>query len=132
MDGEITGSDYTELKQKINSKITSLRLKSNELKHKNDNFYNELLKGIDILSSLGNIYDASDIEGRQRIIGSIFPRNFIFEENKVRTDEINEVVRWIIKSTRALQQKNSGQLLKNSKLSALVAGARFELTTFGL
>ena len=41
------------------------------------------------LESIGYQYNASDIEGKRRIIGSIFPKKFQFENKKVRTADLN-------------------------------------------
>ena len=129
LDGQITGSDYTELKQKLVSVIISLNLKEKELKQNKDNFSEDLSKGIDMISNIGNIYDASDLEGRQRIIGSIFPRKFIFEENRVRTEGINEVVRWVMKSSKAFLKTTKRRQRSISKSSPLVNPVGFEPTT---
>ncbi len=132
IDEQIGANDYTHLNSIVKNSISNLHDKMHEIKSLNEHFSANLLKGLEVVSNLQNIYEKADIIGRRRIIGSTFPRKFVFEEKKVRTNEMNEVVRWMIKSNRTLQQKNSGQLSKNSKLSALVAGTRFELMTFGL
>ena len=41
------------------------------------------------LESIEYQNNESDIEGKRRIIGSIFPKKFQFENKKVRTADIN-------------------------------------------
>ena len=75
----LTPSVSTVLKIMIAKELTSLTLRVEALKRVNDNFVNDLSSGIEAVLSIHNIYDKSDIEGKQRVIGSIFQRKFIFE-----------------------------------------------------
>jgi len=123
---EIGTNDYTHLGSIVNNIISGLQQRKLEIQSQNQHLSTDLLKGLDLVYNLQNIYEKANIIGKRRVIGSTFPRKFVFEENKVRTNEMNDVVRWIIKSNRKLQQKNSGQLSRNSQLSALVAPCGIE------
>ena len=126
LDGQITGSAYTDLKKMIDKDLISLTIRADELKRVKNNFVNDLSSGIEAVFSIHNIYNKSDIEGKQRVIGSIFPRKFIFEENKVRTEDINEVVRWVMSSGKALLKTKKRQPKSIFQLSPLVNPAGFE------
>ena len=126
LDGEITGSDYSQMKHKVEDDISKLKLDHAESGSKNENFMKDLLLGIDNVSNLCNIYCNSDIEGKRRVVGSIFPRKFVFEKNKVRTNEINEVIRWMISNNRGYQRLRNEKKVKNLENSTLVAPSGIE------
>ena len=69
------------------------------------------------------------MEGKMKIIGSTFPRNFIFEKNKVRTDNMNEVLLWIMKNNKAFRETKTGQSIKNNEVSSMVGNEGFEPPT---
>lgn len=129
LDGHITGRAYTDLKKVVDEDLFRLTQIEQELKQMKNNFTIDLSKGIDAVFNIRNIYDRSDIEGKQRVIGSIFPRKFVFEENKVRTEDINEVVRWVMNSGKALLKTKKGQPKSKFQLSPLVNPAGFEPAT---
>ena len=121
LDGKIDGSDYSMLKHRVENELIRLDIRSKELKTTKANLTHDLTKGIDVMANLHNLYDNSNIEGKQRIIGSTFPRNFIFEENKVRTEDMNEAARWIMSGSKALRKNEKGENIDLSMLSPLVA-----------
>lgn len=96
---------------RVENELIRLIIRSKELKTTKANQTYDLTKGINVMTNLHNLYDNSNIEGKQRIIGSTFPRNFIFEENKVRTEQINEAVRWITSIGKALRKNVKGKTL---------------------
>ena len=60
-------------------------LKSNDKKQVIEIYQSALTK----LEYIEYQYNESDIEGKRRIIGSIFPKKFQFENKKVRTADLN-------------------------------------------
>ena len=80
----------------------------------------------DNVSNLYNIYSNSDMEGKRRVIISIYPRKFVFEKNKVQTNDINEVIRWMISNKRGCQRLRNGRKVKKLENSILVAPSGIE------
>lgn len=70
------------------------------------------------------------MEGKQKIIGSIFPRKFVFDKNKVRTDEINEVLLWIMNNGMAFGKIKTGHSINNDEVSSMVENSGIETLTF--
>ena len=120
LDGDITGDAYSKLSKKTNNEIAKIKLQQGELKQSKKEFNKALLNGVNVIMNIRDLYLESDITDKQRLIGSIFPRKFKFEENKVRTDQINEVVKWVMKNSKGLDNNEKGQQRSNSKLSCLV------------
>ncbi len=54
----------------------------------------------------------SDIDGKRRIIGSIFPKKIRFENKKVRTADVNPILLKIASVNGASRSKKNGTSLK--------------------
>ena len=66
----------------------------------------------DTFPYLPEFYEKSSIDGKQRLIDSIFTENLIFKNKKVRTTRVNEAVSLITsinRSYRRLQKEKPGQ-----------------------
>ena len=87
-----------------------------------ENYEKALLK----LETIENQYYESDIEGKRKIIGSIFPKKFQFENNKVRTDDINPLFLKISSINSASQGIKKGTNSKKLNLSRMVNKKRFK------
>ncbi|MDA1085054.1 MAG: hypothetical protein O2810_05945 [Bacteroidetes bacterium] len=71
--------------------------------------YKNGLKG---LESIENQYIKSDLDNKRRLIGSIFPENFQFENKKVRTADINPILDKIAHFNRVNKNNKKGINLK--------------------
>ena len=67
-----------------------------------------------------------NLMNKQYIISSIFRRKFIFDENGVRTEEMNEVICWDNSSSKAFEYIKKGQPRSKTELSRLVIPPGFE------
>ena len=72
------------------------------------------------LESIGYQYNASDIEGKRRIIGSIFPKKFQFENKKVRTADLNPLFIKISSINSLSQRTKKKTNSKKLNLSVMV------------
>ena len=88
-----------------------LAWKKNSWRKKQEVFqlYKNGLKG---LESIENQYIKSDLDNKRRVIGSIFPENFQFENKKVRTADINPILHKIAHFNRVNQKNKKGINLK--------------------
>ena len=120
MDGKILAEDYSRLNQKISRDLSNLQHMVEGITQSNDDLNKALVNSIQTITSLKMIYEKANLEGKQKIIGSIFPRKFVFDKNKVRTNEINEVVGWFISGSKALQEMKKGQPSDKTQLSRVV------------
>ena len=118
INGDITSEDFNQIKRRYQTKLDAEESRLKELF--NDAQNKKLQQGIEKILNLKNLYENSDLQGKDQIIGSIFPRKFVFSENKVQTDEINEVIRWMIKNNKVFRRNKKGQQLKAESLSRLV------------
>ncbi len=70
-------------------------------------------------SNLGNFYKRADFEGKQQIIGSIFPDKLLFEEKKYRTNAVNEAIQLMCSIDKALYGSENKKVGKIADLSTL-------------
>ena len=91
IDGDLSKEEYQKAKMRCQNLIDELREKEKQLEKKQEVFqlYKNGLKG---LESIENQYIKSDLENKRRLIGSIFPEKFQFENKKVRTADINPIL----------------------------------------
>jgi hypothetical protein len=79
--------------------------------------YKNGLKG---LESIENQYIKSDLDNKRRLIGSIFPENFQFENKKVRTTDINPILDKIAQFNRVNRKNKKRDKSKKEDLSRCV------------
>jgi site-specific DNA recombinase len=128
IEGNIDKSEYKIAKERYDKIHQELKLNEVELDDKKrviEIYENVLIK----LESIQYQYNESDIEGKRKIIGSIFPKKFQFENKKVRTTDLNPLFLKIASinglSQRTKKKTNSNKL----NLSGMVGDEGFEPPT---
>ncbi len=130
VDEQLSFEEYKSIRSRYESKLNALQDELNKKRSSNKHDPNGIKKTIFNCFNLPEIYNSADMTDRLKIIGSIFPRNFIFSKNKCRTNEINEVIRWIIRNNRLLEASKKEESSKKALSSRLVTPAGVEPTTF--
>ena len=99
--------------------IDEIREKEKQLEKKQEVFqlYKNGLKGIE---SIENQYIKSSLDNKRRLIGSIFPENFQFENKKVRTADINPILDKIAHFNRVNRRNKKRDKSKKEDLSRCV------------
>jgi hypothetical protein len=72
------------------------------------------------LKIIENQYFKSDLDNKRRLIGSIFPENFQFENKKVRTADINPILHKIAQFNRVNLKNKKRDKSKKEDLSHVV------------
>jgi hypothetical protein len=62
-----------------------------------------------VVLNLDIAYDKAEASIKQRIVGSIFPEKFIFENNKVRTTKVNEMFDRVCRKIEGCSGNKKGQ-----------------------
>lgn len=123
LDGEITSTEYKEIKIEIGTIITNSKKELNKLSNTLLNVESKIDTCIELLSNIKNLYMQRDTATKQRIIGSIFPRKIVFEKNSVRTLEMNRVVSLIL---NAGNTSGGGKKEKHTDFGVLSCGVESE------
>ncbi len=127
VDGKINPVAYSEAHLRYNSKREELKKCLNEIQSTNSQYKVWLSKGVHLLKDLKEHYKKSSIDQKQKLLSSIFPENLFFEENKCRTERINDVLRFILQIDKGLDNKKRGQISNKLKLSSRVESPRLPL-----
>ncbi len=69
------------------------------------------------------------LDGKRKLVGSIFPQKFVFENEKIRTTDLNPVLLKITSVNRCLQRGKKKRQTKNHDLSLKVENSGFEPLT---
>ncbi|MGB2370672.1 MAG: hypothetical protein ACPH53_05095, partial [Flavobacteriaceae bacterium] len=119
IDGDLSKEEYQKAKMRCQNLIDELREKEKQLEKKQEVFqlYKNGLKG---LESIENQYFKSDLDNKRRLIGSIFPENFQFENKKVRTADINPILDKITQFNRVNRKNKKRDKAKKEDLSHVV------------
>lgn len=128
IEGNIEKSEYKIAKERYETIHQELKLNEIELKDKKrviEIYQSALLK----LESVENQYNESDIEGKRKIIGSIFPKKFQFENKKVRTADLNPLFLKISSINSLSQRTKKRTNSKKLNLSGMVGDEGFEPPT---
>ena len=128
VEGNIEKSEYKIAKDRYTKIHEELKSKEGDLKDKKSviEIYENALKKIETIE---NQYYESDIEGKRKIIGSIFPKKFQFENKKVRTADINPLFLKIASINSDSQGIKKGTNSKKLNLSRMVGDEGFEPPT---
>ena len=78
---------------------------------------------------MSNYYKASDTEGKQQLLKTIFPSKLYFHNNKCRTLKMNDFLLEMLLKDNQLDSKKRGQILEKLDLSSLVESERIELSS---
>ena len=125
LDGEFNSSEYQNAKSRYQKRL-------NELEEVQQSFYKskEVLeiykKGLQKLESFDKQFTISDIDQQRQLLGSIFPEKFQFENNKVRTEDINPILLKIASINNGLKGNKKRDKSNNSDLSREVLKAGLE------
>ncbi len=94
---------YSRMKKEMDDKLIELKNRETQIKEQESDFSLYMRKGITLLDNLKDFYKNASLDVKQKIIGSIFPQNLVFNQYEYRTSPINEAFRLITKTINDLQ-----------------------------
>ena len=107
-----------------------LKVQISENKEQKNSLLDEIKNGILTIPKLLESYRNSDVQGKKKLIGSIFPEKFIFKNNKIGTTDLSEVFALILNYSKGFKKQKSGQNKYFNCLSALVVPLGIEPSTY--
>ncbi|MDA9335698.1 hypothetical protein N9Q89_06070 [Flavobacteriaceae bacterium] len=122
--GDLTKEEYTQSKERYTTLINELKEREEQFLKKQEVF-NLYKKGLKSIQNIENQYIKSKINHKRRLIGSIFPEKFQFENKKVRTADINPILHKIAQFNRVNRRNKKRDKSKKQDLSRCVAGTGF-------
>jgi hypothetical protein len=96
-------------------------LRIDELKRAESGFAEYVRYGVSLLSNLPQYYSNATLEGKQKMLGLIFPEKLVFDKGSYRTNEPNEIIELLCSKDKVFKGIKKGQEVKNNNLSYMVA-----------
>ena len=132
LDGDITSSDYNEMKSRIESELSDKQVKLERLKSTKSPFKVYLNKTLPMIENLSHYWDKADGKTKKKILGCIFTEkfeNFDFEScNNIFTPEIKS----IMLASKVLRRNKNKKEVKNDLLSNMAPPLGLEPRTLWL
>lgn len=85
---------------------------------------------LSLLSNLKYYYSTSTLEGKQKMLGLIFPEKLVFSNNTYRTNEPNEVLEFLCNNNNGFEGSKKEKAAENSDLSCMVARTRLRTNKY--
>lgn len=128
IDDKIDKSAYEQSKNRFEESLRELKEVEQTSVDKKEiyNIYKEAFKN---LSKLDVNYQNANVEDKRSLIGSIFPNNFQFEKNGVRTADVNPLLLKISSINGAYRGKIKKDKFKKMNLSLMVGDEGLELSS---
>ena len=123
---ELDRDTYKRLSEKITNECNETRLRIDELKRAGSGFDDYCQYSISLLSNLPYYYSNASLEGKQKMLGSIFPEKLVFEKGKYRTTKPNEILTLLCNNNADFKENKKGQTANFSDLSLMVTPKGFE------
>ena len=109
LDNIIDRDDYHSMKVRIKDELDDWKYKKEELSIDKSAFQKYFEYGLIFLSNMKEYYTNADLDIKQKIVGSIFPKKIIFYENKYRTTQTNELLLLLTLNINELGEIKNGQ-----------------------
>lgn len=129
-DDLISSVEYHEIKSRYELDIEQLNSQLNETMLQKKDMQEMMDQALGLMVNIDNHYVEASLEVKHQLIGSIFTGEVFFEENQVRTTEINSVLELVCCSSKAFSKNEKGQLANTQQLSSVVNPGGVEPPTF--
>ncbi len=123
LSGDLDGADYKTIKNDCERQVSIIEGKLLELSGRNNGIGPLLDKAMKNVSNLLDIYQNADIQGKRKLISSMYPENLTFDGTSHRTTRINEAIRVFNSAEALFELKNKGKSMKKIDLPTLVEGS---------
>ncbi|MEN9686068.1 MAG: hypothetical protein RLZZ28_1854, partial [Bacteroidota bacterium] len=106
---------YNRMSEILEAKHKELIMQHATLAKSKNEFHEYITYACSFLFDISGYYSKASFFSKQKLIGSIFPKNLTFDGKSYRTERINEVFALLFNVDRAYKQKQPN---KNVELSS--------------
>ncbi len=128
-EGKIDQDTFVKVKQRYAEKRDELTQEKSEISNVGKSFLKTLKRCLHLFNNLDKLYRKSDWEGKQRLLGLIFPKKLVFKKGKIQTIKLNYALEHITMISNEITGIKKGQSQKNSGLSSAVTPTGFKPVT---
>jgi len=108
LDKEIEAKEYQEIKNRYEDTINKLMRDVANITQVDADYREYVDFGFHVLANLDKYYEESDVLAKQQIVGLIYPEKLIFENNQCRTNKQREVIEYITRTVKELDENKNG------------------------
>ncbi len=108
LDKEIDAKEYQEIKSRYEETISKLMRDIANISQVDADYQDYLDFGFHVLANLDKYYEQGDVLAKQQMIGLIYPEKLIFENNQCRTTKQREVIEYITRTVKGLEENKNG------------------------
>ncbi|CAN5833750.1 recombinase family protein [soil metagenome] len=126
VDGSLPQTAYARLAERYETQKRELQDRLRALSEDASDLLRNAQYGLSLLADLPRYYQSAGIEAKDRIIGSIFPANLVFEEGAYRTPEVAESIRLLRGKQPGLAECKRGLTAPVGSQSPQVPGTGIE------
>jgi len=126
---KIDAEDYNLMKIEYNAVISKFEKDIGNVEDERASIEHLTTTGLENLLKLGEAFDGGTLADSREVIGLIFPENFTFSENKIRTARVNEIINCIYLVNNRLRAKKNGTKDDIFLLSRVVTSTGFKPVT---
>ncbi|MCO6498076.1 MAG: recombinase family protein [Chitinophagaceae bacterium] len=127
---EIDKFVYHTVREKVNEENRKYDMQISDYKKLESGFSDYVKYGISLLTNLDTYYSASSLEGKQKMVGLIFPEKLRFSNSTFQTTNPNEVLTLLCSTGKGFSKKETGLSRRKSEKSCLVTPSGFKPETF--
>ena len=126
LEGVISNEDYQKHNNKYSEQIAEIESGIDNLKADDKELKEYISFGTFMLQNLSEVYSKLDVNGKGKLIGSIFDEKLVFLKNKYRTPKLKDGAAFIFNNNKALQRLKTKKGDSREKVSSLVPEAGIE------
>ena len=130
LDGDITSTDYKEMKYEIEETLEKLASEETKLVSAIENNGHLVDEGLDVIQKVETYYHSKDTVAKQRIVSSIYPEKLIFDKSGYRTPKTLNVLSLLSRFGEASKGNKKGKDAKFSNPSLRVVAKGFKPLAF--
>ncbi len=119
LDGDFNSEEYQNAKRRLHKRLDELKQIERAF-NKSKDVLSIYKNGLKKLESFDKHFTNSDIDNKRQLLGSIFPEKFQFENNEVRTEDINPLLLKIASVNKRLKGNKKKDKSKKDDLSRSV------------
>ena len=116
LEGEFNSDEYKTAKSRLQKRLNELKQIEVSF-NKSKKVLNVYKNGLKKLESFDKQFKNSNIERKRQLVGSIFPEKFQFQNNSVRTEDVNPILLKIANINEGLKRNKKKDKSEKSDLS---------------
>lgn len=113
LDGALDGTEYKNIKARLEPEMSRLIRKQAELNCKDENETEMLKYGFYFLQNLDKLFDVADLDDKHRILGSTFPEKIVFTEGACHTSSPDIAISQLLIPSKSLRRDKNGRTKKS-------------------